>query len=69
MNPSEERTLGNSKRRSEIHLVVERRAVQSEEGIGGEVKAMSREPGEELLNTCWLGTSRTQELAGTATQS
>ena len=57
MKPLEERMSGNSKRMSEIHMEVERRAAWSEEGDGEEVKTMSRKLGEEFQNTLWLATS------------
>ena len=58
VNLSKEGTSGNSKRRLEIHLGVERRAAQRDEGIGEEVKTWVGEPGEELLKTLWLATPR-----------
>ena len=58
MNSLEERMSENSKRRSEIHLEVKRRAAKRDEGVGEKVKTMSGELGVELLNTLWLATSR-----------
>ena len=50
MKPSEDRTLGNSRSRSESHLGVERRDTwRKDEGGGDEVNKMAGEPGEELL--------------------
>ena len=56
MNPLEERTLGSSRSRSEIHFGVERRDAGREEDVRGEeVRVMAGEPGQKLLK---LATSR-----------
>ena len=60
MKPSEDRTSENSRSRLETHWGVERRDAQRKEDEcgGGEVKEMAGEPGEVLLKTFWLATSK-----------
>ena len=56
LNPSQERTSGKSKRRSEIHIGVERRVARREGDSRGE--EVRHKEGEELLKTFWLATSK-----------
>ena len=59
MKQSEDRTSGNSRSRSGTHLGVEwRAACREDKGGRDEVNEMAGEPGEELLKTFWLATSK-----------
>ena len=62
MKPLEERMSGNSRSRLEVHLGVERRAARREGDVREEeFNMMAGEPGEELLKTFCLDTSRRKQ--------
>ena len=54
VKPLEERILGNSARRLELHFGVESRAAWGPKGIREELRTMAGEPGAELQKTFWL---------------